>query len=261
MAGIEAECYPGDPSGATRPRPPAPNDYACPVTRLSPRNDPMTGTTRLLVDGTNLLYQLSSGPERQPPAALIGRLRAAIPADIAIELVFDGPAERGLRGERIAHGVSVRYGGRHTADTILVTLVEEVAMAAGAPAGGGSLATESILVVTDDRALRFAIQHRGARTAGASWLVLRMARSKLSSPSIGNARPPLPPRLEQGPPRSLRSRSGGAAGAGRAIGTGRPRGPQVAGAKPTDDEPGSPGWSPGRGATTKRGNGKRAPKR
>jgi len=39
----------------------------------------MTGTTRLLVDGTNLLHQLSSGPERQPPAALIGRLRAAIP--------------------------------------------------------------------------------------------------------------------------------------------------------------------------------------
>jgi hypothetical protein len=137
----------------------------------------MTGTTRLLVDGTNLLHQLSSGPERQPPAALIGRLRAAIPPDVAIELVFDGPAERGLRGERIAHGVSVRYGGRHTADTILVTLVEDVAMAAGAPAGGGSLATESILVVTDDRALRYAIQHRGARTAGASWLVARMARS------------------------------------------------------------------------------------
>ena len=206
--------------------------YAWPVTRLSPRNDPMTGTTRLLVDGTNLLYQLSSGPERQPPAALIGRLRAAIPPDIAIELVFDGPAERGLRGERIAHGVSVRYGGRHTADTILVTLVEDVAMAAGAPAGGGSLATESILVVTDDRALRFAIQHRGARTAGASWLVARMARSKLSSPSVGNARPPVPPRLRQSAPGSVE-----------------------------EAEQDRPGWSPGRGATRKTGNGKRSPKR
>ena len=192
----------------------------------------MTGTQRLLVDGTNLLHQLTSGPDRQPPAALIGRLRAAIPADVAIELVFDGPAERGLRGERIAHGVSVRYSGRHTADTILVTLVEEVAMAAGAPSGGGSLATDSILVVTDDRALRYAIQHRGARTAGASWLVARMARSTLSSPSVGNARPPLPPRLRQPPP----------------------------GSTVEADRDGA-GWSPGRGATRKTGNGKRAPKR
>ena len=212
------------------------------MTRLSPRNDPMTGTTRLLVDGTNLLHQLSTGPERQPPAALIGRLRAAIPPDVAIELVFDGPAERGLRGERIAHGVSVRYGGRHTADTILVTLVEDVAMAAGAPAGGGSLATESILVVTDDRALRYAIQHRGARTAGASWLVQRMARNKLSSPSVGNARPPVPPRVQQPAPGSIRSMAG-ARGAGA-----------------TDDGDGDSTWSPGRGATRKIGNGKRSPK-
>ena len=43
-----------------------------------------------------------------PPAALIGRLRAVIPAPIAIELVFDGPAEPGLRGERIARGAGMR---------------------------------------------------------------------------------------------------------------------------------------------------------
>ena len=208
------------------------------MTRLSPRNDPLTGTTRLLVDGTNLLHQLSSGPERQPPAALIGRLRAAIPPDVVIELVFDGPAERGLRGERIAHGVTVRYGGRHSADTVLVTLVEDAAMAAGAEPGGGSLGTGGILVVTDDRALRFAIQHRGARTAGASWLVARMARSKLSSPSIGNARPPRPPRLEQGPPGSV----------------------QEVDREGRDGRDARP-WSPGRGATRKTGNGKRAPKR
>lgn len=209
------------------------------MTRVARFQDPLTGTTRLLVDGTNLLHQLSAGPDRQPPAALIGRLRAAIPPEIAIELVFDGPAERGLRGERIAHGVTVRYGGRHTADTILVTLVEEVAMAAGAPAGGGSLATDGMLVVTDDRALRYAIQHRGARTAGASWLVARMARSRLSSPSVGNARPPAPPRITQPAPRSVRG------------------GPDPTAADGDD----GPGWSPGRGATRKVGNGKRAPKR
>src|SRR4029078_12683889 len=89
--------------------------YASGVTRIA--RDPLTGTTRLLVDGTNLLPQLWAGPDRQPPAALVGRLRGAIPPEVSIELVFDGPAERGLRGERIAHGVSVRYGGPHTRPT------------------------------------------------------------------------------------------------------------------------------------------------
>ena len=202
------------------------------MTRIAHHNDPLAGVTRLLVDGTNLLHAMSSGPDRQPPAAVIGRLRGAIPAETSIELVFDGPPERGLRGERIAHGVSVRFSGRHTADTILVTLVEDVAMAAGAPPGGGSPATDAILVVTDDRDLRFALQRRGARTAGTAWLVTRLARPRLMSPSVGNPRPPVPPRLQQGPPSATR-------------------------------DPDSEGrrWSPGRGATRKTGNAKRAPKR
>ena len=49
-----------------------------------------------------------------PPAALIGRLRGAIPAATTIELVFDGPPERGLRNERIAAGLVVRYSGGRT---------------------------------------------------------------------------------------------------------------------------------------------------
>jgi len=208
------------------------------VTSISRTRDPLAGVTRLLVDGTNLLYKLSRGPDRQPPAALIGRLRAVVPAEAAIELVFDGPPERGLRGERIAHGVSVRYGGRFTADTILVTLVEDAAMAAGGPRGGGSPAADAILVVTDDRELRFALQRRGARTAGASWLISRMERPRLTAPSIGNPRPPRPPTITLPAPRSIRS--GGELDQG---------GPQR--------EP----WSPGRGATRKRGNARRDPKR
>ncbi len=188
--------------------------YASAVTRIA--RDPLTGTTRLLVDATNLLHQLSRGSERLPPAALIGRLRAAIPAEVAIELVFDGPPERGLRGERIASGVSVRYGGRFSADTILITLVEE--------AGDAPPARDGILVVTDDRALRSAVGIRGARTVGAFWLLARLARPRLAAPSVGNARPPVRPRLEP--------------------------------------EPGAvSSWAPGRGATRKTGNGRRAPKR
>jgi len=203
------------------------------VTRV-PSHDPLDGVSRLLVDGTNLLHVLArgaSGPDRQPPAALIGRLRAAIPAETKIELVFDGPPERGLKNERIAHGVSVRYGGRYSADTILITLVEEVTMAAGAPPGGGSPAADALLVVTDDRDLRAAVTRRGARTAGAQWLLRRLDRSRLASPSVGNRRPP---RMAQPAPGSVSSSK--------------------------DDSTDRPGWSPGRGATRKKGPGKRPPK-
>jgi len=198
---------------------PAPTPgYDPPVTRIRPTREPLTGVGRLLVDGTNLLHAISRGPDRQPPAALIGRLRAAIPAETAIELVFDGPAERGLRGERIAHGVSVRYGGRFSADTIIVTLVEEAENA------------DALLVVTDDRDLRFAVGRRGARTAGTLFLIRRLERPRLSAPSVGNARSPRPPRVERGAPNET-----------------------------ADDGDGQgPGWSPGRGATRKRGNPRRA---
>ena len=76
-----------------------------------PDRDPLAATRRLLVDGTNLLHALSRTAGAAPAAALIGRLRGAIPAATTIELVFDGPAERGLRNERIASGVVVRYSG------------------------------------------------------------------------------------------------------------------------------------------------------
>ena len=78
--------------------------------------DPLAGTDRLLVDGTNLLHALSRKPGAAPPAAaLIGRLRASSRDPIGIELVFDGPPDSGLRGERIAAGLIVRYAGRRTA--------------------------------------------------------------------------------------------------------------------------------------------------
>ena len=158
------------------------------MTRIRPTQDPLTGVTRLLVDGTNLLHALARGMpggppgseprDRQPPAALIGRLRAAIPPTASIEIVFDGPPERGLRGERIASGVSVRYAGRFSADTILITLVEEAPNA------------DQVLVVTDDRDLRHALTMRGARTTGSPWLLRRLDRPRLAAPSIGNRRPP-----------------------------------------------------------------------
>ena len=184
--------------------------------------DPLTGTDRLLIDGTNLLHVLTRRSGPAPQAALIGRLRAIVPPSIGIELVFDGAPERGMRGERVAAGLLVRHAGRRTADELLLALVDEARAAVGAEATAG------LLVVSDDHDLRAKLRAKGARTAGSAWLLGRLERPRLAAPSVGNRRPP----------------------AGGGPGGGRP-GPS------TGDDPDRPGWKPGRGATTKRGNPRR----
>jgi hypothetical protein len=178
--------------------------------------DPLTGTDRLLIDGTNLLHALSRKPGAAPQAALIGRLRAIVPAAIGIELVFDGAPDPGMRGERVASGLIVRHAGRRSADEVLLSLVDETRAVAG-PA-----ATSALLVVSDDHALRASLRAKGARTAGSAWLLGRLERPKLSSPSVGNRRPPVSRPTEERDPATERQ-----------------------------------GWKPGRGATVKRGNPRR----
>lgn len=187
--------------------------------------DPLFATDRLIVDGSNLLHALTrGGPGAAPPASVIGRLRGVAPASVAIDLVLDGPVERGLRGERIASGLIVRYSGARTGDDVILSLVDEIGRL------GGAEASAAVLVVTDDRDLRHGLKIRGARTAGCAWLIGRLDRpSRKASTSVGNARPP-----HQG-------LAAGSAG------------------KDGDDETRS-GWKTGRGATTKRGNPRKAPK-
>jgi hypothetical protein len=184
--------------------------------------DPFTDTARLMVDGTNLLHALSTSPERAPAAALVGRLRGVVPPTVTIEIVFDGLPDPGLRGELIASGVMVRYSGRRSADAVLLALVAEVHDTDGAEA------TARILVVTDDLDLRARLRVRGARTAGAAWLMGRLDRGRLVSPSVGNPRPP------------------------------RRTGASPTGADDPDDD--RRGWNPGRGATAKTGNARRRPR-
>jgi predicted RNA-binding protein with PIN domain len=184
--------------------------------------DPLASTEWLLVDGTNLLHALSKSTVAAPRSALIGRLRGAVPPSVAIDVVFDGPAEPGLRGERIASGLRVRYSGGRTADAVLLSLVEQTR------ATDGAEGTAAMLVVTDDRDLRHGLQLRGARTARTSWLLGRLDRT-----IRGSSRP------RPAPPPS--------------------RGPAVPGDDGDGDDDG-PRWEPGRGATVKKGNPRRAPR-
>ena len=202
---------------------------------MSPTANPLDGVDRLIVDGTNLLHALGRLPDgaRLPQAALIGRLRAAVPGSVAIEIVFDGAPEPGLRGARIAAGVLVRYGGRWSADRAIVGLVDEARAAVGSARGA-----DNVLVVTDDRELRLAIRDRGAGTARSAWLLARLGRTRPSAPTAGAGRADV--------------------GRGRA-GIGRPGVGRAGVGSPNDDDPDDdrPGWRPGRGATAKKGNPRR----
>ena len=196
---------------------------------MTTTSDPLDGVDRLIVDGTNLLHALTRGmrggapAERLPQAALIGRLRAAIPASVSIELMFDGPPERGMGTTRVAAGLVVRFSGRFTADRSIVRLVDEARVATGTAQGA-----DNILVVTDDRELRLAVRDRGGRTARAAWLLARVER-------LERRRAPQPP------PNPAATKADGAASG--------------------DADDGRPRWQPGRGATSKKGNPRRAPRR
>ncbi len=170
----------GSPPGAGRDRRPAPGRGGAPGRPIDPAalsGDPLAGVERVFIDGTNFLHALSRGSAGLMPAgAVIGRLRAAFPPSVIVDLVFDGPPTAGLKG-RLATGLRVAYSGRLTADQVIDDGVG-AQLAADGPAG-----TWGILVVSDDRGLRDAVAAKGARTAGTPWLAGRIGR-------LGPAGPP-----------------------------------------------------------------------
>jgi len=182
-------------------------------------HSPFYGTDRLIVDGTNLLFRLGGAGRAAPPAAVIGKLRAAVPKETSIDLVFDGQGH-GVFG-RLAEGMFVRYSGRRIADDVILDLVGDAMM----EAGGGPAAGAKVLVVSNDRELRERILARGSRTVPLQWLIERMGLPVLQSPAAGNRRAPV------------------------GFGTG----PGGIGPNAVGREDDRPGWKPGRGATSKTG--------
>jgi hypothetical protein len=185
-----------------------------------PRRSRLADIERLIVDGSNLLHALRRGAEPLPPATLIGRLRGVIEPAIRIELILDGPPQGSVGGSRIASGLTVRFSGRNSADFVIAGLVAEAANPA------------TLLVVADDGELTARVRRSGARVARTEWLIARLERSKLASPSVGRPKPPPP----------------------------APGGPGGSPSTAADPDDAAPRWKPGRGATKKKGNPKRAPR-
>jgi predicted RNA-binding protein with PIN domain len=195
----------------------------------------LEGVARLIVDGTNVLHAIRRSATPLPAAALIGRLRAIVPAGVAITVVLDGSPEHGLVARHIAAGVEVRYSGRFTADQLIVRLLETYVPE-----------NSNTLIVTDDFELSNIVRRSGARTARTAWLVGRLERQRLVAPAPGRPGlvPPAAPSIGQG---SARSGDGSGSGSNQ-------------GGDAVDPEAAyPPRWSPGRNATRKRGPSHRKP--
>jgi predicted RNA-binding protein with PIN domain len=198
----------------------------------------LEGVERLVVDGTNVLYALRRSSSPVPAAALIGRLRSIVPAGVSVIVVLDGTPEHGLVSRHVASGVEIRYAGRQTADDAIVHLVEYEFAASNV----------GTLIVTDDAGLTNIVRRAGGRTVRNGWLIARLDRQRLSAPAVGQPSAPRP----AGPPPGIGAGSGRGMGRDSGVGAG-------GGAERETDGAERPGWSPGRGATRKVGNGRRRP--
>jgi hypothetical protein len=164
-----------------------------------------------------------------------------------------------MASRHVASGVEIRYAGRFTADEVIARLVE-YEFAASSP---------GTLVVTDDIELTGIVRRSGGRTTRNGWLLDRLDRQRLSAPSIGRPRAQRPNKPNEPPRGSSEQRgssgSGAPGGPPPSIGRSNPSGRAAvfgAGPGPSPDDTTAddrPRWSPGRGATRKRGNGRRKP--
>lgn len=190
---------------------------------------PFAGTDTLLIDGNNLLHRLSGSVDPGAQRLLIATLRAALPDTLRAILMLDGhPAAGTDRRQRVTRALEIHHAGSLSADDALLNIVRDSAHNRRA----------GLVLVTDDRALTDKARHLGARTQRLAWLE----------------------QLLGGTGRGLGGSRGPSAGTG--IGAGRrPRSaPAPAAAEPEADAEERTPWTPGRGATKKRGNPRRSPR-
>lgn len=193
---------------------------------------PFDDVSLLVIDGNNLLHRTTGGPGPSAARVLIPRLRTVLPSSVRVSLILDGMPDPGAPIREHVGQIEIQHAGRRTADDAIVEAVEHRAF-------GDRPRT---IVVTDDRALADRVKRLGALHRRVDWLqdVLDLARRgpRTYSPGAGPSSAPI------GRPGIRPSRTTGPA-------TG-PAGDRAA-SSAADEAERTP-WSPGRGATKKRGN-------
>ena len=178
----------------------------------------------LLIDGDNLLHDVRGSRDQGGVAWLLPRLRGWRPDHIHIVVALDGhPSPGQPRRARATRGIEFYHSGSASADDMLVGLLR------AQPSAGRSRTA----VVTRDRGLQDRARRAGGTTRSVDWLMQQVA---------GGRRPD--------------------GGTGKPIGIGQGGRPPKRHFEPPDPEEAErEGWSPGRGATRKKGNPKRSAKR
>jgi hypothetical protein len=142
---------------------------------------------RVLIDGRNVQHALarSAGAGALPTAALVARLRAAFASPTQVELILDGHPGGSPQG-RVSPGFSVTFTKSWTADAVIAERVAETFRALGAAEAW------SVLVISDDRAVRDDARRNGVRVERTSWLVERLRAGAIggAGASIGAGRAP-----------------------------------------------------------------------
>lgn len=213
---------------------------------------PFEGIDLLVIDGNNLLHRTAGGlgprggrreagpdPDRHGPRGngpggfvsgpapssarvLIPRLRTVLPAGVRASLILDGMPDAGAPSREHIGTITIAHAGRRSADDAIVEILEQRAYEE----------RSRTIVVTDDRALAERAKRLGALHRRVHWLqdILELAHR---GPRSGVQAPIGRPGVR--PPRATEPRTGPPSDEGY------------------DDAERTP-WTPGRGATRKRGN-------
>jgi hypothetical protein len=178
----------------------------------------------LLIDGDNLLHDVRGRRDEGGVAWLLPRLSGWRPRDLRIVVALDGhPAPGEANRSRATRGIEFHHSGRRSADDLIIDLLR------AQPYAGRSRTA----VVTRDRGLQARATRAGGITRSVDWLMRQVAGGGGASVAKGS----------------------------RPVGIGQGKPPKGQGGPSATDEDDHAGWQPGRGATRKKGNPKRSPKR
>lgn len=197
----------------------------------------------VIIDGDNLLHRVRGTRDEAGLRWLLPRLRAWLPPDLQVIVMLDGHAEPGSGPRsRVAPRIEFHHSGSLDGDGAIVRHL-------GTLSYGARIRS---LVVTDDRSLSDRSRRAGATTRRLEWLVHQIAL--VMSESRGGS-PSRPGRSGTSGPGA--THPSGPAGT-RPVGVGAGRSPRPLPRRdPLPRETERKPWSPGRGATRKRGNPRR----
>lgn len=180
----------------------------------------------LIIDGDNFLHEVRGTRDEGGVAWLLPRLADWRPKNLGILVTLDGhPAPGESRRPRAARGIHFQHSGSRSADDLIVGKLEAMPYANRARTA----------VITRDHTLQQRARTAGGMVRSVDWLMQCISESPAAAP--GSTRPV---RIGQGKP---------------------PRGRHRPETASDPDEEVRGGWQPGRGATSKKGNPRRAAKR